>query len=224
MPKEKKMSLIKYDDYTNGSTYYPQGDWLGYVVYLDFGGLAVDGGGFPDGPSTVLDLFHTVAECLAPAGITVTNRYPYKLRRGEYTTIKSVPAFGLPGRSGNASGNSPKKQLRNLDWDVPCEVLVEIADVKAWGYTMAHEAVHAMTGLDTNHEDTPVGGGVNLMHSGTTSIIGGKLSPAFIKDIRQTVARIKNGDRFGLHYVPGTTSGQVTEDWFNIGAAAIKSF
>lgn len=212
--------MTGYDDYTNGSTYYPQGDWLGYVVYLDFGSLAVDGGGFPSA-DVVLRLFHIVAGCLAPAGITVTNRVPTKLRRGEYTTIRAVPALGIAGRSGNASGNAPRKQLLNLDWDSPCEVQVEIADVETWGYTMAHEAVHAMTSLDVNHEDAPVDGGPNLMQSGTASIVGGKLSRGFIKDIRQTVARIKSGDRFGFHYVLGTTSGQIVNDWFNIGSARL---
>lgn len=204
------MSMTLYPDFTHGSFITPES----YVVYLDFGGCAVLNQSMPT-VNEVYRIFQVVASRLAPAGLTVTNKLPYMLRPGSYTTVRMWPYNNLGWR--NASGNCPVKQLYNTSWYEPCCVYAgyhEIIDM--WAYIAAHEAVHSITGLDTNHENTPVNGYPNLMRD-DGSIFGGILSNNYIADIQNTIFKFKAGFRFGFHYVAGTTSGEMKNDWHNIG-------
>ncbi len=207
---------MTHPDYTNGPTYYPQGNFLGYVVYLDFGNLLV-GPGVPD-QTFSYRVFQIIAGCLAPAGITVTNRYPRKLRPGEYTRVAFDPET-LIGFRESATGTSPQKQLTNPSWFTPftCYASWYPNNADLTAYIAAHETAHGVTSLDfePNHETELVDGGPNLMAASTAAGYGGKLSPRRVADIRETIARFKGGDRLGPFLPP--QGGQWTFGWHRIG-------
>lgn len=197
-------------DYTNGPTYYPQGDWFGYVVYLDFGQLAVSAVGLPTAQE-VFQVWQIVATALQPVGLTVTTRYPRKLRPGEFTRVVFDPESTIGWR--DAGGNTPMKQLRNPSWWNPCLVYAGWSAGGRSGWVAAHETVHSVTSIDLNHSDSAVlpDGTPDLMSSNGPA---GKLSNAFIADVRKTVTRFKAGERM-CPFV--TAKGQWTFDWTNIG-------
>lgn len=205
---------MQHPNYTNGPTYYPQDSFSGYVVYIDFGHLLV-GPGIPTAEQAYR-VFQIVAGCLMPAGLTVTNCYPRKLRPGEYTRLTFDTGKDIGWRS--ATGNTPMKQLRNPSWWNPCNVYAgwnadtpDALDFTA--YVAAHEAAHSVTSLDLSHEEDSVDGGPNLMSA--TQFYRGKLSAKFVADIRASVLRFKAGERM-CPFVP-PQGGQWSMGWNNIG-------
>lgn len=197
---------MKYPELTHGRFTGPEA----YVIYLDYGGLQVTG--MPT-ESAAYRIFQIVAECLVPAGLSITNKLPVNLRPGAYTTVKMQYNIGWR----NVSGNCPIKQIRNTSWYQACNVYVggTLMSPDWWGYVAAHEAAHSISRIDDSHEEALVGGFPNLMSA--TNFHGGRLSPYFIGGIKETVLRINRGERMGFHYVPGNPSGLIKEDWHNIG-------
>jgi hypothetical protein len=197
-------------DYTNGPTYYPQGDFLGYAVYLDFGQLAA----WPGLPTAaeIFRVFQIVAGALQPAGVTVTTRYPRKLRPGAFTRVVFDPQPTLGWR--DAGGNCPVKQLRNPSWYTPCNVYVGWSGAERSGWVAAHEAVHSITSLDLGHDDAAKlpDGTPNLMAG--TGPANSRLSPRFVADIRDAVKKFLSGVRMAAHV---GADHRWTMDWTNIG-------
>lgn len=181
-----------------------------YVIYLDYGGLQVTG--MPT-EAAAYRIFQIVAECLVPAGLSITNKLPVNLRPGAYTTVKMQYNIGWR----NVSGNCPHKQIRNTSWYQACNVYVGGTSMSPdfWGYVAAHEAAHSIGGIDSNHEEELVNGYPNLMSA--TKFQKGRLSDSSIKDIKETVFRFNKGERFGFHYVSGDLSGKIANDWHSIG-------